>query len=97
MTGVAFTTGLTCTNIPASVGPGVGSQTVTPTVTGDTGNFTISLVTGNGTITQAPESITLGNLAQFYTGSPATPVTVITAPLAGVAVIGPVRHLRQSE
>ena len=86
ITGVAFATGLTCANIPPSVGPNVTSGTVTPNVTGDTGNFTITPVTGNYSITQALATLTLGNLAQFYTGSPVAPVTVQTSPL-GLAVV----------
>ena len=39
----AFTGGLTCTNNPASVGPGVGSGTVIPVVSGGTlSNFAIT-------------------------------------------------------
>ena len=76
ITGVAFATGLTCANVPATVGPNVSSGTVTPNVTGDTGNFTITPVTGSYSITQAPATLTLGNLAQFYTGSQVAPVTV---------------------
>src|ERR1019366_9421177 len=85
ITGVAFATGLTCANIPPSVGPNVTSGTVTPNVTGDTGNFTITPVTGNYSITQALATLTLGNLAQFTTGL-ASPVTVQTAP-SGLAVV----------
>ena len=87
ITGVAFATGLTCTDNPTTAGPGVGGPvTVVPDVTGDTGNFTINLVNGSWTITPALETITLGNLSQFFTGSPATPVTESTSPTTGLPV-----------
>jgi hypothetical protein len=85
VTGVAFASGVTCTNNPTSVGPAVGSGAVTLLpLGGDTGNFTITQVNGTWSITAEPAMVTLSNLAQFYTGSP-LPVTVTTSP-SGLAV-----------
>ena len=43
--------GLTCTNVPSPVGPGIGSGGVTPTVSGGTtSNFTITPVDGSWSI-----------------------------------------------
>ena len=80
----AYAVGVTCTDSPASVGPGIGSGVVTPSVSG-AGNFAVTNVNGAWSISPLVATITLGNLAQFYTGSPATPVTVTTVP-SGLAV-----------
>jgi hypothetical protein len=81
-----YTTGLSCTNNPASVGPGIGSGTVTPLVSGSgQSNFAITAVNGAWSITQAPATVTVSNLAQYYTGSP-LPVTVTTIP-PGLSVL----------
>src|SRR5204863_3278305 len=61
----AFTTGVTCTNSPASVGPGVGSGTVTP-VASDTTNFSVTPVNGAWSITPAPVTATAGSYSSTY-------------------------------
>lgn len=75
----AYKGSLSCLNSPASVGSGLGAGVVTPVVSGGTPNFVITMVNGTWSITQAVASVTLGNLAQIYTGTP-MPVTVTTLP-----------------
>ena len=53
-----YTTGLSCTNSPSSVGPGVGSGSVAPSAIGSNGNFAITLVNGSWSITQAMPVVT---------------------------------------
>src|SRR5204863_353766 len=71
----AFTGNLTCANSPASVGPNVGTTTITPTVSGgDAANFDITLVTGSYTISPRQATATAidgGGVynGQAYTGS----------------------------
>src|SRR5439155_8561570 len=59
-----FTGDLTCANNPASVGPGVGTTTIYPVVSG-TGqsNFQITKVNGSYTINKATQTIDFGALA----------------------------------
>jgi FtsP/CotA-like multicopper oxidase with cupredoxin domain len=70
----AYIGNLTCANNPLSVGPGTGSGTVTPTVSG-TGltNFTITLVNGSWNITPAPVTATAGSYAGVYDALPHAP------------------------
>ena len=87
--GVTFATGLTCTNNPINAGPGLGTNVmVQPDVTGDTGNFTITLTNGSWTISAQPETVTItGGLAQNYNnGNPVAAVTTATSPLTGLPV-----------
>ena len=89
ITGVLFATGLTCTNNPTNAGPGLGTnQTVTPQVSGDTSNFTITPVNGSWTISAQPETVNItGGLAQNYNnGNPVAAVTTTTTPLGGLPV-----------
>ena len=78
-----FTGTVTCVDNPNLVGPALGSNTVTPVpsvVSPDLlTNYTITLVPGTWTISNAAATITLSNLNQTYTGSP-LPVTVTTMP-----------------
>jgi hypothetical protein len=78
----AYTGSLTCTNNPSSVGPGTGSGTVTPTVSGGTlTNFAITLVNGSWSITQGsgsgtPTVTTVScPTSVAYTGAALTPCT----------------------
>ena len=84
--GTGFTGTLTCTNNPASVGPGVGGPTaVVPVVSGGS-NYTYT--TFNGTWQIKPTTVTpqISNLFQIYTGSP-LPVGVTTNPLVASVTV----------
>ena len=84
--GTGFTGTLTCTNNPASVGPGVGGPTaVVPVVSGGS-NYTYTTV--NGTWQIKPTTVTpqISNLFQIYTGSP-LPVGVTTNPLVASVTV----------
>ncbi len=89
----AYTTGLTCTNTPSSVGPAVGSGTVTPTVTGNTqGNFTVTPINGTWSITSASATPTVTTVIcppspVVYNGAPQTPSC--TATVTGAGLTGP--------
>ncbi len=78
-----FTGTVTCVDNPTTAGPALGSGTVTPVpsvVSPDLlTNYTITLVPGSWTISNATATITLSNLSQTYTGT-ALPVTVTTTP-----------------
>jgi MBG domain-containing protein len=65
---------LTCENNPISVGPGVGTTTISPTVSG-TGldNFDITSVPGSYTINKAPITATAGGGSKTYNGEMQTP------------------------
>src|ERR1039458_770621 len=72
----AYTVGLTCTNNPASVGPGIGSGTVSPNVTGGAANFTVTPVAGSWSITNATSSVALSCPASVgYNGAARAPCT----------------------
>src|SRR5206468_3028145 len=73
----AYTGDLTCANSPASVGPAVGTTTITPDVSG-TGltNFDITLFNGSFTISAASSVTTVSCPAGVtYNGSAQTPCT----------------------
>ncbi len=73
VTGI-YTGGLTCTNSVTSVGPGIGSGTVTPTVNGSgQSNFAITSVNGSWTISPAPVTATAGSFTGVYNGSTGVP------------------------
>ena len=78
---------VTCVDNPNMVGPAITSGTVYPVpsvVSPDLAtNYTITLVDGSYSISNAAATITLSNLNQTYTGSP-LPVTVTTMPAAGL-------------
>jgi hypothetical protein len=63
----AYTVGLSCANNPSSVGPGIGSGTITPTVSG-TGltNFAITPVNGAWSITAKAASVTPNAASKVY-------------------------------
>ncbi len=65
----AYTGDLACTNSPSTVGPNVGTTTITPNVTG-TGlsNYIITSINGSYTISQAPVTATAGNGSSVYDG-----------------------------
>jgi hypothetical protein len=66
-----YTGDLTCANNPASVGPGAGTTTIYPVVSG-TGqsNFQITKVNGSYTINKATQTIVFGALANRTFGDP---------------------------
>jgi hypothetical protein len=82
----AFTSNLVCTDSPLTVGPDVGAGAVTPVVTETNGdlasNYTITLVPGSWSITQAASSIALScPPSVVYTGAAVTPCTAtVTGP-----------------
>ena len=65
---------LSCVNSPASVGPNVGTTTISPVVSG-TGltNFDITSVNGSYTIAKAQVTATAGSGSGTYNGSTQTP------------------------
>jgi len=69
----AYTGDLSCTNSPASVGPGAATYGIAPQVTG-TGlaNFTITLVDRSYTINPKPAAATATPVTGVYNGSPYT-------------------------
>src|SRR5207249_5060300 len=71
----AYTGDLSCANNPASVGPGAGTTTIYPVVSG-TGqsNFQITKVNGSYTINPASSTIVFGALANTLFGDPDFPV-----------------------
>ena len=80
------TVGLTCTDNPASVGPAVGTGTVTPTVTGGTTNFAITLVNGAWTITKGSSTVTVNCPASvLYNGAAQTPCTATATGAGGLS------------
>ena len=82
----AFTGGLSCTNTPASVGPAVGSGTVTPTVSGGSSNFTITAVNGAWSITQATSLVAVTCPASVvYNGAAQTPCTATVTGAGGLS------------
>ena len=86
----AFTGTLVCTDSPSSVGPAVGSGTVTPTVSGDTlANYTITAVNGSWSITQASltptvTTVTCNPSTLAYTGAALTPCTATVTGAGGL-------------
>ena len=81
----AFKGGLTCTNNPASVGPAVGSGAVQPVVAGGSANFTITLVNGAWSITQATSTVTMTCPASVtYNGAAQTPCTATVTGAGGL-------------
>jgi hypothetical protein len=76
--------GLTCTNSPVGpVGPDVGGTTVTPVISGSTGNYSVTTVNGAWTITAKPVTVTAGSYSGTYDGSAHAP-SACTSSYAGV-------------
>jgi hypothetical protein len=72
----ANTGGLSCANTPATVGPNAGSGSITPSVMGSTGNFTITPVSGTYTISTAGSTVAVNCPASVvYSGTAQTPCT----------------------
>ncbi|HEY8030564.1 MAG TPA: hypothetical protein VIE38_13760 [Gaiellaceae bacterium] len=70
----SYTGDLTCTNGPASVGPDVGTTTITPTTNGtDLADFAITPVNGSYTIAPAQVTATGGSGSTTYDGTAKTP------------------------
>ena len=70
----SYTGDLTCTNGPASVGPDVGTTTITPTTNGtDLADFAITPVNGSYTIAPAQVTATGGSGSATYDGTAKTP------------------------
>jgi hypothetical protein len=66
----AYTGGLSCVNNPASVGPNVGTTTVTPSVSGaGAANFDITPANGSYSITPAQATATAPNGGGVYNGT----------------------------
>src|SRR5206468_5264130 len=83
----AYTGDLTCANSPASVGPAVGTTTITPVVSG-TGlaNFAITLVNGSFTISKASSVTAVSCPASVtYNGSAQTPCTATVTGSGGLS------------
>jgi hypothetical protein len=69
-----YTGDLTCANNPASVGPGVGTTTISPVISGlAQSNFEITLTNGSYEIKKAPVTATAGSGSGFYNGSTQSP------------------------
>ena len=84
----AYTGGLSCTDNPASVGPAVGSGTVTPTVSGGTSNFAITLVNGAWSITQASSTVAVNCPASvLYNGAAQAPCTATVTGAGGLSQV----------
>jgi hypothetical protein len=91
----AYTGSLTCANNPASVGPGVGSGTVTPTVSGGTlTNFAITAVNGAWSITNASSTVTTVTCpaSVVYNGAAQTPCTATVTGSGGLNQSLPVTY-----
>ena len=69
-----YTGDLTCANNPASVGPGFGTTTIVPVVSG-TGlaNFEVTPINGSYTINKAPVTARAGGGTGFYNGLTQSP------------------------
>ena len=65
-----FTGDVTCTNSPASVGPGAGTTTIVPVaISANLGNFDVTNVPGAYTINKAPSQAFAPAVTTTYTGS----------------------------
>src|SRR5206468_374066 len=84
----AYTGDLTCANNPASVGPGAGTTTIVPVVSGSgLTNFDITLVNGSFTISKASSVTAVSCPAGVtYNGSAQTPCTVT---VTGAGILSP--------
>src|ERR1019366_5606980 len=83
-----FTGTLTCTNNPASVGPGVGGPSpVLPVVSGGTlADFAITSVNGSYSITKAPSTVTVTCTGSFvYNGLAQTPCSATVTGAGGLS------------
>ena len=85
----SYTVGLSCTNNPASVGPGTGSGTVTPVVTGGTANFNITLVNGTWSIATGSTTSTATTVncpaSVAYSGAALAPCTATVTGAGGLS------------
>ena len=69
-----FTGDLSCANSPATVGPNAGTTTISPLMSGTgLGNFTITVLNGSYTISQAHVTATAGSGSGTYNGSTQSP------------------------
>ncbi len=76
----AYTGSVTCTNNPASVGPGVGTTAIVPVPAGaDLANFTVTPVNGSYTISPAEVTATAGSGSGSYNGSTQSPSACIVS------------------
>src|SRR5207302_3505550 len=80
-----YTTGLSCTNSPSSIGPDVGSGTVNPSVIGANSNFAITVVSGNWSVTQAMPVVTAWPTASAITYGQALGSSTLTGGIASVS------------
>ncbi len=83
----AYTGSLICTNNPAGpVGPGVGSGTITPSLSGDTlTNYSITSNSGSWSITQASSTVSVTCPASVtYNGTAQTPCTASVTGAGGL-------------
>jgi len=82
----AYIGDLTCANNPASVGPGAGTTTITPDVSGTLTNFEITVVNGTFTISKAPSVTAVSCPASVpYNGSAQTPCTATVTGAGGLS------------
>ncbi|MEQ1606899.1 MAG: kelch repeat-containing protein [Pyrinomonadaceae bacterium] len=81
----AYTGLLSCVNSPASVGPGVGTTTISPVTSGaDLANFTVTNVNGSYTINPALVTATAGNGSSVYDAATHSPsACVVTGAYIG--------------
>jgi Bacterial Ig-like domain (group 3)/MBG domain (YGX type)/Bacterial Ig-like domain (group 2) len=87
-----YTGSLTCTNNPASVGPNVGSGTVTPVpavgANNSLTNYAIASVNGSWNIAQAPVTATAGTYSGTYNAATQSPSPCTVTPNAPNAFTG---------
>jgi hypothetical protein len=82
-----YTGTLTCSNNPLSVGPGMGSGTVAPSVSGDTlANYSITPISGSWNITKAGSTVSVNCPASVtYNGLAQTPCTASVTGVGGLS------------
>ena len=72
----AYTGDLSCANDPAAVGPGAGTRSIAPAVSGTKlSNFAITPVNGSYKIEKAPLTVTADDHSKIFDGAPYSPFT----------------------
>ncbi|GLC23682.1 MBG domain-containing protein [Roseisolibacter agri] len=83
-----YTTGISCANDPATVGPNVGTYTIVPSITGPAAsNFDATPVNGSYAITQATSQVVITWENSTYNGS-ANGATATVKDAGGAAIGG---------
>jgi hypothetical protein len=90
----AYTGDLSCANSPATVGPDVGTTTITPLVSGtELGNFDLALVSGSYSISRAASTTNVTCPASVtYNGSGQTPCSANVTGAGGLTQSLPVSY-----